>query len=115
MQRRSFFRSWGKLQVRRFKAGTAHNRCFDLFEAACASQKPSVIVDNTNTKLREFKRYIDCAEKYGYKLQVIRLMIDPAVAAKRNVHGVPAEKVQEMQDRFQDFPGELCVNNNVAS
>ena len=94
------------------KLGKAHNWCFEVFEAACASGRLSIVLDNTNTMLKEFKRYIDVAKTRGYKVNVIRLVVDPKVAAKRNVHGVPAEKVQQMQDRFVDYPGETLVHTS---
>lgn len=94
------------------KLGKAHGQCKYNFEQALRQGKLTVVVDNTNTMLKEFKEYVKLAAHYGYKLNVIRLVVDPAIAAKRNVHGVPAEKVQQMQDRFQDFPGETVVHNN---
>jgi hypothetical protein len=60
--------------------------------------------------MRELKFYVDTAAKYGYELQVVRLVVDPAIAAARNQHGVPAEGVQAMQNRFQDFLGETIVD-----
>ena len=92
--------------------GKAHDSCFNTFEAAMGSNKPVIVIDNTNTTLREFKRYVESAQKRGYAVKVVRLVVDPAIAAQRNVHGVPAEKVQQMQDRFQDYPGEIIVQNN---
>lgn len=94
------------------KLGQAHQWCFSQFEAALQRGVENVVVDNTNTKLWEFKNYVAAAAKYGYTVQVVRLTVDPKVAAARNVHGVPADKVQQMQDRFQDFPGETIIDNN---
>jgi len=94
------------------KLGKAHDQCFQLFMTACNSGKPSIVVDNTNTTLREFLRYVEFAKSRGYKVDVVRLVVDPKIAAKRNVHGVPAEKVQQMQNRFQDYRGETVVHNN---
>jgi predicted kinase len=92
--------------------GKAHDQCFQLFRDAVQAGKPSIVLDNTNTMLKEFKRYIELAEKFGYTVNVVRLVVDPAVAAKRNVHGVPPSKVQQMQDRFVDYPGETIIHNN---
>ena len=86
--------------------GNAHSWCFRQFEAALQRSDETVIVDNTNTKLWEFKGYLDLTAQYGYEVKVIRLTVDPKIAAARNLHGVPTEKVQQMQDRFQDFEGE---------
>ena len=94
------------------KLGAAHNQCFELFKEAVNAGKPDIVIDNTNTMLKEFKRYIEYAEQHGYKVHVVRLVVDPKIAAKRNVHDVPPSKVQQMQDRFMDYPGETIIHNN---
>lgn len=94
--------------------GRAHDWCKHQFERALQRGDDEVVVDNTNTTLRELKFYVEAAAEYGYTLSVIRLVVDPTIAADRNLHGVPAEKVQQMQDRFQDFPGEIVVDTTPA-
>ena len=91
------------------KLGAAHADCLARFKNAVTSQTPDVVVDNTNTQLWEFAQYVEFAERNGYDVNVVRLKVDPDVAAKRNVHGVPKETVLKMQNRFQDFPGETIV------
>jgi predicted kinase len=93
--------------------GNAHSWCFHQFEAALQRNENTVVLDNTNTKLWEFKGYLDLAAKYGYDVKVIRLVVDPKIAAARNLHGVPTEKVQQMQDRFQDLEGEEIVDTTI--
>ena len=95
--------------------GLAHKACFKRFEVALQQGVDEVVVDNTNTTLREMKGYVETAAKYGYDLKVFRLVVDPAIAAARNQHGVPADKVQAMQDRFQDFEGEEIVDTTPVS
>lgn len=109
-----FFLKDGVYQFDATKLGNAHSWCFRQFEAALQRGDDSVVVDNTNTKLWEFKNYVQAAAKYGYEVKVVRLTVDVAVAAARNLHGVPVETVQRMQDRFQDFPGEEIVNTGVT-
>lgn len=93
------------------KLGAAHGSCRYNFEQAVLQGQPSIVIDNTNTMLKEFKHYIDFATANGYQVNVVRIKIDPKVAANRNVHGVPLEKVKQMQDRFQDYPGETIVQH----
>ena len=62
-----------------------------------------VIIDNTNTTLKETIPYIDLAVKYGYTVEVVRPNtpwfgnIDEHFA--RNSHGVPKEVIQKQMDR----------------
>jgi predicted kinase len=61
------------------------------------------------------KPYVNMANEHDYDILIIRLEVDPDVAAKRNVHGVPSEVVQNMCDRMQPlpphWPQELVVKN----
>ena len=45
---------------------------------------------------------IHCAEERGWEVSVLRLSNN-----FNNVHSVPAEVVQAMLDKFQDYPGEI--------
>jgi predicted kinase len=111
----NFFMQNGVYNWDASKLGRAHDWCLNTFNEALRRNDSSIVVDNTNTKLREFKRYRDEALMYGYEVNVVRLVVDPAIAAARNLHGVPADKVQAMQDRFQDFQGELIVDTTPVS
>lgn len=48
--------------------GEAHRQCQEKFLRALSAGQPNVIVANTNTKLKDFKFYLDLAETYGYKV-----------------------------------------------
>lgn len=100
----------GKYEFNPKKLGAAHGSCQRQFEEALKKSKPLIVVDNTNTTLREMQFYINLADVYGYDLEVVRLETPVEVSAKRNTHGVPAHAVQNMRDRMVDFPGETVVS-----
>ena len=88
----------------------AHKYCQNAFLAALQNGLPLIAVDNTNIKLWEFEWYIETAEKYGYEVQVFRMKVDDInVVAKRNIHGVPADKVVKMHESMEDFEGEIFI------
>jgi len=78
------------------RLGLCHGVCFKdvvhAFERGC----PIVIQSNTNVKRWEFAKYVEAAKANGYEVQEIVVNGDFG-----NTHGVPAEKVQEMRDRFE--------------
>lgn len=97
------------------KLGQAHSQCQYKFSRALEEGVNQIVVDNTNTKVSEMRPYVNMANEYDYDILIIRLDVDPDVAAKRNVHGVPADVVQNMCDRMQplpsNWPQELVVKN----
>ena len=57
-----------------------------------------IIVSNTFTQEWEMKPYYDIAEKYGYR--VYSLIVENRHGGV-NEHGVPAEKLEQMKNRFE--------------
>lgn len=81
------------------KVQDAHNACFGKFfdiVRSPLSQPHTLIVDNTNIHAWEVAPYYRMAEFFLHHVEIVRVNIDPMIAAQRNVHGVPARKVFEM-------------------
>ena len=81
--------------------GTAHGACFRRFIAALQAGDELVVVDNTATTIAEVAPYVLGSQAYGYDAEIITLRCDPAVAASRNVHGVPAVAVMRMAEQLE--------------
>lgn len=73
--------------------GEAHGACFRGFIVALQAGSPLVVVDNTSMSVAEIAPYILGAQAYGYTAEIITLRCDPAIAAARNVHGVPVDVI----------------------
>jgi hypothetical protein len=61
-----------------------------------------VICDNTNTTKWEFEKYSAYAREFGYIVAIIELLhptLEESVA--RNTHGVPAQALTRMMDRWE--------------
>lgn len=87
------------------KLGEAHGACLRKFtnhlEWCCLDDKKDlIVVDNTNTTAMEMAPYAALALAFGAELEVITVNCDPSIAAARNTHGVPADKVRAMFDRL---------------
>lgn len=81
----------------------AHKHC--LWKTMVALQKGySVGVANTFTRIWEMQQYLDFAKDNDIEVVVIR-----CTGEYENVHGVPANKVKQMKDRFEDYEGEILV------
>jgi hypothetical protein len=82
-----FTDNWGNYNFDPNLLGVAHRTCQDKFLNALGdSDVDTIIVNNTNTKEKDFKFYIDEAEKRG-------IMVFSLVVEKRhdgiNSHGTP--------------------------
>jgi predicted kinase len=100
-----FLDNQGNYNFDHTKLGQAHSQCQYKFSRALDEGVSQVVVDNTNTKTSEMRPYINMANEHdGYDILIIRLDVEPDVAIKRNVHGVPAEVIQNMYDRMQPLP-----------
>lgn len=86
------------------KLGLAHSECKKKFKKALTFGAPSVVVDNTNTTIREMAYYVETAKAFGYQVNFVRLEVPVEVCAKRNAHGVPFDAVKRMSDRMQELP-----------
>lgn len=94
----------GSYQFNAKQLGIAHGICMKKFKKALAHGTDLVVVDNTNTKAREFRPYLMAAQHAGYEIEIVRLETPVDVAAARNAHGVPEEAVQRMSDRMAPAP-----------
>lgn len=98
-----YFMQTGEYKFDPSKLGSAHAWCRLAYEVALRDNEPVVVVDNTNTTNKEMAFYIEKAEASGYDIVIVQLNTPADVAAARNVHGVPAEKVQQMAARMQEL------------
>lgn len=64
-----------------------------------------IFVDNTNMKAWEMLPYVKCAIENGYLIEIIEpkpsWRKSPNVLARRNLHGVPADKIRHMIDKYE--------------
>lgn len=72
-----------------------------------------VVVDNTNIRIIDFDRYRAVAHDNGYIVEVLEFRAEPADAWRRNVHGVPYEKIVAMEAMFEPTPQYLLESLSV--
>jgi len=57
----------------------------------------TIVIDNTNIKTRDYRKYVEEAQQYGYTV-----FQKTFKSQFKNVHSVPDDVVQRMKDSFQD-------------
>lgn len=87
--------------------GQAHAQCLKDFTAFVTAKEDSgigdllLVVDNTNTTVREMSTYVDLCKAHGIPFEIVTIDTPPEIAAHRNTHGVPVDKVFEMHRRLR--------------
>jgi len=82
----------------------AHVWCFNQVRTRMEDNKlnpqfyPEIVVSNTFTQEWEMEKYYELAEEYGYK--VFSIIVENRHSGV-NQHGVPAEKIEQMKNRFE--------------
>ena len=85
------------------KLKNAHNWCQDYVGNAMilnhtTGENKTIVVSNTFTQEWEMKPYMDMAKEWGYR--VFTIIVENRHGGV-NQHGVPDEKLQQMNDRFE--------------
>ena len=85
------------------KLKEAHQWCQDSVANAMVlnhttGENETIVISNTFTQDWEMKFYRNVAKRYGYKVHTIIIENRHKGA---NVHGVPEDKLQVMEDRFE--------------
>lgn len=74
-----------------------HKQC-QTYTESVMRLKQDVVVSNTTLTKKEANPYIDLAKKYNYNVEIIHLETQ-----FQNLHGVPEEKIKQMQQKRQFF------------
>lgn len=95
-----FFLMGGVYKFDAARLSEAHGYCLRLFNELIQKNTQLIVVDNTNISALEVSPYAALANAYGYELNIITLLVDPAVAAQRNVHAVDLKTVKRQRARL---------------
>lgn len=82
----------------------AHKTCRNKFETAVRAGAPTVVVDNTNIKFKDWKNYLTFALENGYYVTIVEMQernIDVMMA--RGKHNVPRSTYEKMLKEWVDF------------
>lgn len=83
----------------------AHGMCQYNTRSALAAGR-DVIVSNTFSQLWEIDIYSQIAKEFGAELDVVT-----ATGNYGSIHSVPAEAIERMRDRWEDYPPKPVDNS----
>jgi predicted kinase len=106
-----FFDAAGKYNFNFSMLGKAHAECKEKCKKAMILGEESIVIDNTNSTIREMTPYLTLAKQYKYKVEVIRINRDIDTCILVNTKGVPENIIRRMASRFVNYPGEKIIEN----
>jgi predicted kinase len=98
MEADKYFMYSGKYEFDASKLRDAHNWCQNAVRVGMETQGQKIVVSNTFTTEWEMDPYYKLAEQYGYR--VYSLVVENRHEGV-NEHGVPADKLEQMKQRFE--------------
>jgi predicted kinase len=98
MEADKYFMYSGKYEFDASKLRDAHNWCQNAVRVGMETQGQKIVVSNTFTQEWEMDPYYKLAEQYGYR--VYSLVVENRHMGV-NQHGVPADKLEQMKNRFE--------------
>lgn len=88
-----------------FLISEAHESCLKRFVEILTSHEDEaekeplvIVVDNTAIRAWEISPYYNLAKAFGHDVEVVHIKCDSDLAHSRNVHGVPLERVEKMDE-----------------
>lgn len=95
----------GKYIYEPAKIGEAHQWNQHRASLRLKQGKSPIIIDNTNLQVWEMKPYVKMALQYGYDVELLDAdtpwRLNAKELGKRNSHGVPTKKIEEMKERYE--------------
>ena len=88
----------GKYEFNPASLRRAHEWCQDLVLMDMVKSEQRIVVSNTFTQEWEMKPYLDMAQARGYR---VHTLIVENRHGGINEHGVPADKLEQMRNRFE--------------
>ena len=96
----------GKYEFNTNLLSKAHAWCLGKCTASMDLNVDLVVIDNTNTRQREFQEYVDLANAYGYEVEfeLIGDLDDASlkVYANRNNHNVSLDIIRKQAKRLKE-------------
>jgi len=80
--------------------GRAHGACLKKCVESMVARE-NVIIDNTNSSPTEMIPYLALCQAFGYSCTVIKVLCDRKIAWKRQSHGVPEDKFNEIHSAVE--------------
>ena len=93
--------------------GKAHEFCYDRCREALESNR-SAIVDNTNSRLSEYQKYLDLADEFDVEYQIIEVVCrdreQGRIFSERTTHMVPHRVIIQMMSRWETDDRAILVS-----
>ena len=89
------------------KIDSAHEFCYNKVKSSLKDKINFIVVDNTNTRLNEFLKYIELAKTFNYEIIVLEIYCknkeQAILFSKRGSHAISIQDIFKMYDRWETY------------
>ena len=113
-----FFTQEGQYNFLPALAYKAHQHCIQQLLDALMSRKKLIVIDNTNSRLWEYRLYLYLSEVLGYRCHILEIPCPTASVAERfcsrNLHSVKSQAVMNIFKRWEKDKRAMLVPPRIA-
>lgn len=91
----------------------AHVYSMNACKASMINNVNVIAIDNTNIYIKDIKPYKKMAERHGYNVVIIRLVVDEKTSLERNQHNTPPEIINKQHNKIQEIPSLWGIKESV--
>jgi len=99
------------------KLTDAHTYCYNMVNKYITEGVNTIIIDNTNSTLNEYKKYLELAEKFGYSPVILEIYCkdkeQSKLFASRSSHFVPINIVMKMLSRWETDDNAILLDSYI--
>jgi predicted kinase len=114
----NYFIHDGVYEFDKEELSNAHAYCYNSVKKSIDAGTNTIVVDNVNCKLSDYKKYLDVSDTNGYKVIVIEIFCEnkqKAVEfAKRSSHNVPIKDVLKILSQWETDDSALLLESHMC-
>ena len=114
-----YFESTNGYEFDKKLLGKAHDFCYNTCLERFHQEVGTVVIDNTNSTLSEYKKYISAASMLDYISIVLEIKCINRITAeqivKRSVHDIPLNIAMKMYDRWETDDNAFLIEPYIVS
>ena len=105
----SYFYRNGVWEWKEDELSEAWKHCDVQFSIFMDRRKRTIVLDNVNSKISDFIRYVVRAKSEGYQVSIVEILErNLEMLASRGKHSLTVERLQQISDEWEEIPPDFA-------